>query len=298
MPRNGSGTYSLPQPAFVAGTVISSSAVNSDLSDIASALTGSLPRDGQAGMTGQFKLADGSTVAPSLTFLNELTTGFNRPGAGLIGVDILGVQVGQFTSSGWSGNVLNGIPVGSIIPFASGTIPSLWYMCFGQLVSRTTFATLFSVIGTTYGAGDGVTTFALPDLRGSTIFGLDNMGGSAANHLTSTYYAASSTTLGTRGGAQSHTMTSGELVSHFHAAAMADPGHAHSYTLATGAYTAAGGGSSVAVDLSTSTTGSATTGVHITSSNGSGNTSSTGSTTAFTLVNPALVMNYIIFAGA
>jgi len=84
----------------VAGTVISSAAVNSDLSDIASALTGSFARDGQSSMTGQFKAVDGSLAAPGLSFGNETNTGFTRPGAGQIGTVIQGVQVATFNSTG------------------------------------------------------------------------------------------------------------------------------------------------------------------------------------------------------
>ncbi len=65
MPRNGTGTYNLPQAPFVPGTVISSATMNSDLNDIATALTGSLPRDGQAGMSGALKSSDGIAGAPA-----------------------------------------------------------------------------------------------------------------------------------------------------------------------------------------------------------------------------------------
>src|ERR1700693_12894 len=102
MPRNGTGTYSLPQAAFVPGTTISSSAVNSDLSDIASALTASLCTDGQSVMTGPLKAAAGRSPAPSIAFASDLTSGFYTGGAGVIGVAIEGAQVGEFTSKGWS----------------------------------------------------------------------------------------------------------------------------------------------------------------------------------------------------
>src|SRR5229473_523256 len=103
MPRNGTGTYSLPQPPFVAGTVISSVAVNSDLSDIASALTGSLPRDVQAGMTGQLKIPDGSSASPSLAFTTDGATGFFKGGTSIISIALAGVNEGSFTTAGWAG---------------------------------------------------------------------------------------------------------------------------------------------------------------------------------------------------
>ena len=57
------------------------------------------------------------------------------------------------------------MPAGTIIPFAGSNIPTGYLLCNGAVVSRTTYADLFRVIGTTYGAGDGSTTFKLPDLR-------------------------------------------------------------------------------------------------------------------------------------
>jgi prepilin-type N-terminal cleavage/methylation domain-containing protein len=71
------------------------------------------------------------------------------------------------------------IPAGTIISYAGNItmlkpIPSGWLLCDGHAVLRTTYPALFSAIGTTYGAGDGSTTFNLPDLRGEFIRGFDN----------------------------------------------------------------------------------------------------------------------------
>ena len=74
-------------------------------------------------------------------------------------------------------------PTGAVIAFAGSSAPSGWLLCFGQTVSRTTYATLFAVLSTTYGVGDGTTTFNLPDLRGRTVAGIDNMGGTDAGRL-------------------------------------------------------------------------------------------------------------------
>lgn len=68
------------------------------------------------------------------------------------------------------------MPTGSVQEFAGGTAPDGFLMCDGAVVSRTTYAALFAVIGETYGAGDGSTTFKLPDLRGEFVRGADNMG--------------------------------------------------------------------------------------------------------------------------
>ena len=63
------------------------------------------------------------------------------------------------------------VPPGMLAPYAGKTAPEGWLLCDGSAVSRTTYADLFAVIGTTYGAGNGSTTFALPDLRGRVAAG-------------------------------------------------------------------------------------------------------------------------------
>ena len=305
MPRNGSGTYSLPQPPFVAGTVISSSAVNSDLSDIASALTGSLPRDGQAGMTGVLKLPDGSTTVPSLSFTNDLKTGFSRNvvnNVSQLGVSIAGANIGNFTSAGWEGPVTgalsgNGsVPVGTILDYAGSSAPKYWYLCYGQAVSRTTYSALFAIIGTTYGSGDGSTTFNLPDLRGTAIFGVDNMGGSASGRLTSAYFGSDPTLIGDRGGDQSYTQLRSDLPNVAPTATFSGTTQTWNLNQQTGTPASVGvaGGSGNGIDgtelPSVTVTPSGT--VTVQSLNG-------GVTqTSMKTVPPALVMNKIIYAGA
>jgi len=102
-------------------------------------------------------------------------------------------------------------PTGVVLPFAGATAPSGWLLCFGQTVSRTTYADLFGVLGTTYGAGDGSTTFVLPDLRGRVAGGKDNMGGTAASRLTTGGSGVNGATLGAAGGAETHTLTNAQL---------------------------------------------------------------------------------------
>ena len=104
-----------------------------------------------------------------------------------------------------------GAPAGSILWFAGSSAPSGYLKANGALVSRTTYAALFAAIGTAYGAGDGSTTFSLPDLRGEFIRGWDDgRGVDSARSL---------------GSAQSN-----ELQSHTHTGSTSSAG-AHSHTL-------------------------------------------------------------------
>lgn len=109
-------------------------------------------------------------------------------------------------------------PTGVIVPYAGASAPTGWLLCDGSTVSRTTYVNLFAIVGTTYGEGDGSTTFTLPDLRGRTVFGLDNMGGSSAGRL------SSANTLGLGGGSQTksgvtdgHALTEAQIPAHTHA---------------------------------------------------------------------------------
>lgn len=115
---------------------------------------------------------------------------------------------------------------GTVLPFAGAAAPADWLLCAGQAVSRTTYATLFGVIGTTYGAGDGSTTFNLPDLRGRVAGGKDDMGGTAAGRLTAAGAGVAGTTLGATGGTQVHSLTTAQMPAHNHG--VTDPTHSHS----------------------------------------------------------------------
>lgn len=106
----------------------------------------------------------------------------------------------------------NPAPAGAMMPFAGAAAPSGWLLCYGQAVSRSTYSVLFSVIGTTYGAGDGSSTFNLPDFRGRTPIGKDNMGGTEANVVTN----ANADVLGGKGGEENHTLTVEEIPPHHH----------------------------------------------------------------------------------
>lgn len=154
------------------------------------------------------------------------------------------------------------VPAGSVVDYAGSTAPSGWLFCAGQAVSRSTYAGLFSAISTTFGVGDGSTTFNLPDLRGRVAAGKDNMGGTAANRLTSGGSGITGTTLGASGGTQTHTLSTSEMPAHLH----------------TGGPTLISGAGS---DISTL-------------SSGTGNTGSTGGGGAHQNTQPTLILNKII----
>ena len=94
---------------------------------------------------------------------------------------------------------LSVLPVGCVIPFAGSEAPEGFLRCDGAAVSRETFADLFGVLGTVYGAGDGATTFHVPDLRGRMVLG-----------------TGPGRALGAQGGEASHRLTLEEIPSHAH----------------------------------------------------------------------------------
>ena len=99
--------------------------------------------------------------------------------------------------------VTDTLPVGTIMPYAGATIPSNYMKCEGQALSRIEYDILFSAIGTTYGVGDGSTTFNLPNLKGRVITGIDSND-------------TDFDTLGETGGEKTHTLTVDEMPSHNH----------------------------------------------------------------------------------
>jgi hypothetical protein len=115
MPRNGAGVYSLPAGnPVVTATVISTVWANTTLSDLGTALTGSLARNGDGGMTGPFKADNGTVGAPGISWGSETTSGLYRNAAGDFRWAIGGVDVFTVTAAGLSARAL--IPTASTVP--------------------------------------------------------------------------------------------------------------------------------------------------------------------------------------
>lgn len=115
----------------------------------------------------------------------------------------------------------------SFVPYAADSVPDGWALPVGQAVAREgDYARVFERIGVSYGVGDGSTTFNLPDMRGRTPVGLDNLGGTSANRIT----AAWADTAGGSGGVEEVTLTSAQSGVPAHTHGITDPQHTHSVT--------------------------------------------------------------------
>jgi microcystin-dependent protein len=167
------------------------------------------------------------------------------------------------------------LAVGTVILYvAGGTPPASWMTCDGSAVSRTTYPDLFTAIGTTYGAGDGSTTFNLPDLRGRTAIGVGQGTG-----LTNRILAAS-------GGEETHQLTIAELASHTHTITVNPHNHTLDLWWLSGTTSAGGGANwSTAYSAGAGYTQNATA---------TASAANTGSGTAHNTMQPFLVLSYII----
>jgi len=160
---------------------------------------------------------------------------------------------------------VEGIPTGTIVPWSDSSVPSGFLECDGSAVSRTTYADLFAIVGTTYGAGDGSTTFNVPDLADNVPVGKSNNKALAstggANTVTSTGNIAGSTA--------NATLSTAQLASHSHGVtyvnqpnAPSSPHFGHvigrNNTLTNEATTNSGSGSGHAHNMSANFAGDAT----------------------------------------
>lgn len=183
------------------------------------------------------------------------------------------------SSGAWRSTPLpvGGLPAGSIMAWGTNTPPANWLLADGSAVSRSVYSSLFAVIGTQYGAGNGTTTFNLPDLRGRVPVGRN--GGTFG-------------TLGATGGAETHTLSAGEMPSHTHTGTTSTNGdHTHAYRtrVAAAVFTNAGGSGWDGYPANNNnTTGSAGNHSHTFTTDG------TGGGQAHNNLQPYQVVNYII----
>jgi microcystin-dependent protein len=158
MPRQSSGAYQQPAgTSAVSLATIGSTAFNSLVTDLGNELTNSLDRLGRSAMQAAFPMG-GFTIT-------GLANGVNP-------TDACSVSQAQGFANTAAALLAPGFVMAAAIPIASSVTG--WLGCNGTPVSRSTYAALFAVIGTTYGVGDGSTTFNLPDFRGEFIRGSDN----------------------------------------------------------------------------------------------------------------------------
>lgn len=185
------------------------------------------------------------------------------------------------------------IPVGSTVQYAGSTPPSKWLLCYGQQISRSTYSDLFTMIGTAFGAGNGTTTFNLPDCRGRSIAGKDDMGGSNAARLSS----ITATVLGAVGGEEDHTLTAAECPT-LTGTTSTDGAHTHTLGGATNLFRFTSSGGTGNGDISPVTYSS----VNITVDSGGAHThdvavNTTSTSTSHINMQPSIIFNTIIYTG-
>lgn len=186
------------------------------------------------------------------------------------------------------------VPTGTVAPYAGTAEPTGWLFCYGQEVLRSTYTVLDGLITTTYGAytngsgGAGTTHFRLPDLRGRVVAGQDDMGGTSANRLTnpaSTINGINGDTLGGTGGSETHILTEPQLAAHYHQTM---------YDVISNNTTATPNSTRYATtQYNPGSNNDASHGFTDTVAN-VGRTSSTGTGAAHNVVQPTIILNYII----
>jgi len=253
--------------------------------------TGNAAVDGTLTVTGATTLSTVLGIASGGTGLTSFTTGDVVYASGSTTIAKLGIgsalQVLKTNSGATAPEWVTETdlcPVGSIVMYGAASAPTNWLLCDGAAVSRTTYADLFTAIGTTYGAGDGSATFEVPDMQSRFPVGYD--GGSS--------YALAAT-----GGATTDTPTLSGTNTGTTLSASQIPAHQHGGVTTgwpSGSWTGGTGAVQTAIDVSGDSTASGAVNLSLENTGGGSSHTHTwsGTSTAVDILPPYLVVNYII----
>ena len=159
---------------------------------------------------GQVLIWDNANTQWSPSDVSASTLAANSVGASELAdnaVDTAAIVDGAVSAAKLDSGI-NTVPSGTIIMYGASAAPTNWLLCHGEAVSRTDYSALFGIIGTTYGTGDGSTTFNLPDLRSRMPVGIGD-GDAGGTALTDR-------SLGDTGGTENVTLTESQLPAHNH----------------------------------------------------------------------------------
>ena len=188
-----------------------------------------------------------------------------------------------FYLHGFFGNLYN-VPLAAGLDYWAATTPnSAFAFPTGQQISRTTYAALFALIGTTYGVGDGLLTFNLPDKRGRVSMAVDPTGG-LVNSATMT---PDGSTLGAKGGAQSSVLSTANLPAYTPSGSITNGAISISHNAITGTSSTGGGGFACGGNSGASISASQSTSTFSGTAQG-------GSNASFTNIQPTIACNYIM----
>ena len=289
MPDDASGNFSLVSGYLaVTGQTVQPSNHNPPLEDIAAVMTNRLSRSGVAPMTGPLKTVTGSASVPAI-YPNS------NPAIGIYWTP---------TGISFAGSVSGVRFIGELIPYTLLTAPALTVFPYGQTLLRASYPDLWALAqadiaagNTFYNNGNGTTTFGIGDMRGRVPAGLDTMGGTSADRLNP---SITSGTLGATGGGQTNTIARANLPN---VALSASTSGAISVTSTRGDIAVvpqfqglAGGGNALYTVASSGQTITSTGSASLSGSTSSINGGVTQ--TAINNVQPTMICNYLLYAGA
>ena len=253
--------------------------------------TGNAAVDGTLTVTGATTLTTVLGIASGGTGLTSFTAGDLMYATASTTIAKLGIgTAGQVlkTNTGasapeWSTET-DLCPVGSIIMYGAAAAPTNWVLCDGSAINRTTYADLFSAIGTTYGAGNGSSTFNVPNLQGVFPAGYDG-GSSYALAATGGATTDTPTLSGTNAGT---TLTSSQIPAHTHGGVTTG--------WPSGSWTGGTGATQTAIDASGLSVASGSVNLSLENTGGGSSHTHTwtGTSSAVDILPPYLVVNYII----